>query len=142
MLFATLLPPDLHVSVTSDSLLVDSDGRVISTARVCPGYQFVTFGASGPKFSPNQHWILVDVRGPFTPGNVERNRALVHVASGALIASPDFPKYAGVPSTLDALAWASGERATLRYANGKTARVAEPPLHPFPAQRCASERAG
>ncbi len=109
----------------------------MSTATICPGYEFVAVGAGGPHLSPDLHWILVDVRGPFTPGNVPLTHALAHVATGAVVLSPDFPRYFGVPATRDRLAWASGERATLRYNDGKTATVKDPPLRPLPVTRCA-----
>jgi hypothetical protein len=120
---------------TSDRALTFSSGnRILSTASVCRGYNFDQLGIGGPKFSPDFHFVLVDVLGPFEPGDVPRNHALISVATGGIILAPSFPHYAGVPMTLDPLSWASGQRATLRYASGKTAAVHE--LHPFPVARC------
>jgi len=124
------------VSVTDRALLLDSGGMIVSTALLCPGYTFDGFGNGGPRLSPDQHWVLVDVRGPYEPGNVPRTHALVNVRTGALVISSAFAATVGVPNTSDALAWASGERSTLRYADGRTAALRDPPLRPLPVQRC------
>ncbi len=136
MLGLAPLPPDIIVSLTARSLMLVSDGDVISTALVCPDYRFAAFGSGGPHLSPDQHWVLVDIRGPFTPGNVPRNHALVNVRTGAVIAAPDFPSVLGIPAAPDALAWVSGERSTLRYANGKTIALHDPLKRPVPRLRC------
>lgn len=134
---AAVAPSNVRISAISDHSLTFSSGdKVISTATLCPAYNFDQFGAGGPTFSPDFHFVLVDVLGPFTPGNVPRNRALITVATGGIVLAPDFPSYAGVPLTLDKLSWASGQRATLRYSNGHTATVHEPPPHPFPLAHC------
>ena len=134
---AAAVPPNPNVTLTSTAITVlQSDGHIISTATLCPGYQFDQFGRTGPRFSPDQHWILVDVLGPFAPGNVERNHVLVHVTTGRLVTSPNFQRYLGVPATSQTLAWASGERETLRYEDGKTATLRDPPRE-LPAQTCA-----
>ena len=63
-------------------------------------------------------------------------------ATGGIVLAPGFPAYLGVPFTLGGLAWASGQRATLRYAdNGRSARLHDPPLRPLPrylARGCAN----
>ena len=131
------VPPNPNVTLTSRALTVlETDGHIVSTATLCPGFEFSQFGRTGPQFSPDQHWILVDVLGPYEPGNVGRNHALIHVATGRLVTSANFQKYLGVPATLETLAWASGERETLRYHDGKTASLREPPRN-LPEQRCA-----
>ncbi len=131
------LPSNPALSLTSDSITVlDAGGRIVSTATVCPGFTFSQLGKTGPKVSPDRHWILVDVLGPYEPGNVGRNHALIQIATGRFVTSPDFKTYIGVPATLQPLEWASGQRATLRYANGTTAAVHDPPPHPLPGQRC------
>ncbi len=130
------VPSDVRIATTDRTLSFSSDGRTISTATLCPGYVFDQFGTSGPTFSPDLHWVLVDVLGPFEPGNVARNHALVNVTTGAIVRSSEFPQYLGIPSTLDALAWASGERQTLRYTKGPDRRVVEEPLHPIPTPAC------
>lgn len=134
---ATFVPPNVHLSPTDASITIDTNGRVISTAELCPGFAFVQFGAAGPKLSPDQHWVLVDVLGPFAPGNVQRTHALVAVLSGRIVTGPDFPGYVGVPNSRDPVMWASGRRAALRYADGSTATVHDPPLRPLPERRCA-----
>lgn len=120
------MPPAITVSVTDRSLTLASDGAIVSTAVICPGYAFDSFGSGGPHFSPDQHWILVDIRGPFAPGSVPRNHALVNVRTGTVVASPDFPTMLEIPSAPDGVNWESGERSTLRYANGKTAALRDP----------------
>jgi hypothetical protein len=136
------LPPNPNLTLTNTAIsVIDSSGHIISTATLCPGYEFAQLGAAGPKFSPDQHWVLVDVLGPFEPGNVQRNHAIVDVHSGRFVVSPDFPKYLGVPGTLLPLAWASGLRATLRYQDGKTANVHDPPLQAFPQSPCPAPAA-
>jgi len=118
-------------------VLLDSHGAVVSTALVCPGYTFDSFGNGGPRLSPDQHWVLVDVRGPLSPGNVVRTHALINVRTGGLIFATAFPSLLRVPSTNDGLTWASGERSTLRYADGKTYALVDPPRVPLPVERCA-----
>ncbi len=131
------MPPNPNLTLTDTALsIVDRAGRIVSTATLCPGYQFAQLGIPGPKLSPDQHWILIDVLGPYQPGNVARNHAIVDVRDGRLITAPDFPRYLGVPATLQSLEWASGERATLRYHDGKTAALHDPPLVPFPERPC------
>ena len=134
---AVTVPSNLHMTESNGALTFSSGNGVLSTATVCPGYRFDQLDAGGPTFSPDFHWVLVDVLGPFEPGDVPRNHALIYVPSGRMILAPQFPYYAGVPSTTETISWASGQRATLRYANGKSATVHDPPLHPLPAQRCA-----
>jgi hypothetical protein len=112
-------------------------GSVLSSATLCPEYAFDTLGSGGPTVSPDLHWILVDVRGPFEPANVPVTHAIIEVTTGAIVTAPDFPKYLGVPATRDPLAWASGERATLRYKGDKLATIHDPPLHPLPPFDCA-----
>jgi hypothetical protein len=81
--------------------------------------------------------VLVDVLGPFEPGNVARTHALIDVRTGGLVLAPNFPAYVDVPSTLGGLSWASGERATLRYAQeGRSADLHDPPLRPLPITTC------
>jgi len=133
---AASVPSDVRIATSDRTLTFSSAGKLISTATLCQGYTFDQFGAGGPKFSPDFHFVLVDVLGPFTPGNVPRNRALVAVATGGIILAPDFPGYAGIPITLDKLSWASGQRSTLRYANGHTATVHDPPPRAFPLAHC------
>jgi hypothetical protein len=135
-LIGALAPPSMHVTMTARAIVVDDAGHVVSTATICPGFAFDALGVGGPQFSPDRHWVLVDVRGPFEPGNVPRNHALVQVTTGAVVLSADFPRYLGVPSSLDPIAWASGDRATLRYKDGSTATIKEPLLHALPATRC------
>lgn len=138
MCVAARVPAGIHPSITDRAVTFDSDGVVLSTAVVCPGYAFDQFGRSGPTFSPDNHWLLVEVKGPFTPGNVPRTAALVQVMTGAIVFAPSFPTYLGVPTTLEPIAWASGRRATLAYAEGKSATIHDPPLHPIPALHCAT----
>ena len=138
VLGAAFVPSDAHLSITDRAITVDSAGRVLSTATLCPGFAFDAIGNGGPHFSPDLHWVLVDIRGPFTPGNVPRNHALVDVATGGIATSGMFATYLGVPSTLRPLGWVSGERATLRYADGTTHAVHDPPLRPMPAAPCTS----
>ncbi len=134
---AAALPSDPGISLTNNSLTVlEASGRIVSTATVCPGYTFSQLGTTGPKLSPNRHWILVDVLGPYEPGNVGRNHALVQVATGRTVISPNFKAYLGVPGTLQPLSWVSGERAMLRYTDGTTAVVHDPPRHPIPREQC------
>jgi hypothetical protein len=135
-LLGASVPPNVYPSVTDRAITFVHDGTVLSTAVVCPGYAFDQFGSSGPKFSPDNHWVLIDVRGPFTPGNVPRTEALVQVTTGAIVFAPNFPAYLGVPAALQPIAWASGERATLAYPGGRSATLHDPPLHPIPALRC------
>jgi hypothetical protein len=135
---AAPLPPNPNLSLTNSAIsVIDRTGHIISTATLCPGYEFVQLGVAGPKFSPDQHWVLVDVLGPFEPGNVARNHAIVDVHSGRFVVSADFPHFLGVPSTSLPVSWASGELATLRYSDGKTASLRDPALHAFPNLRCA-----
>lgn len=132
------VPADVHVSATPRTLTFDHDGTVFATAVICPGFAFDTFGTAGPKFSPDNHWLLVDVIGPYEPGDVPRTRALVEVPTGRVVLAPNFPEYLGVPTTLQPIAWASGQRATLAYPNGKSATLHEPPLRAIPPERCAA----
>jgi len=136
------LPPNITMSLTDRSLTLASDGDVISTALLCPGFAFDTFGAGGPRLSPDQHWVLVDIRGPYTPGNVPRNHALINVHTGAVIASPDFPAVLGIATAPDGLAWVSGERSTLRYATQKTVVLHDPIARAVPHPRCTAEPVG
>jgi hypothetical protein len=133
---AANVPAGVHVSVTKEAVSFDANGVVLSTAVLCPGFAFDQFGAYGPKLSPDNHWALVDVQGPFTPGNVPRTEALVRVVTGELVFAPNFPAYLGVPATLVPISWASGQRATLVYPGGKSATIADPPLRPIPAPHC------
>ncbi len=136
---AVTVPSDVVISATNESLTVlAARGHIISTATVCPGFTFSQLGATGPKLSPNRHWILVDVLGPYEPGNVVRNHVIVQVTTGKFVTSPNFKAYLGVPSSLQPIAWASGERATLRYADGSLATVHDPPIHVIPVARCAA----
>ncbi|MBD5633990.1 MAG: hypothetical protein IAI49_05870 [Candidatus Eremiobacteraeota bacterium] len=135
---AANVPANVRVSVTDGSLSFDHNGTILSTAVICPGLRFDRFGVSGPQLSPDNHWLLVDVIGPFSPGNVPRTHALVQVATGAVVLAPNFPTYLGVPTSLQPIAWASGQRATLAYPNGKSATLREPPLRPIPAERCSA----
>ena len=130
------VPSDVAIATSDSTLQFSSGGRVISTATLCPGYTFDQFGVTGPTFSPDLHWVLVDVLGPFEPGNVARNHAIIEVTTGAIVPSAEFPEYLGVRSSPDALAWASGERQTLHYTSGADATVHEPPLHQIPATTC------
>jgi hypothetical protein len=135
---ATSVPSNLHLSLTTRALTFDHDGRIVSTAIVCPGYEFDQFGTTGPRFSPDNHWVLVDVKGPFTPGNVPRTHALVEVTSGRIVLAPNFQTYLGIPPSLEPIAWASGQRATVAYPNGKSAPIHDPPLRALPAERCGA----
>jgi hypothetical protein len=138
---AAPLPPNPNLSLTNSAIsVIDGMGHIISTATLCPGYEFVQLGVAGPKFSPNQHWVLVDVLGPFEPGNVARNHAIVDVRSGRFIVSADFAHFLGVPGTSLPVAWASGELATLRYSDGHTAPLRDPALHAFPTPHCPPTR--
>jgi hypothetical protein len=85
--------------------------------------------------------VLVDVLGPFEPGNVLRDHAVIDVRSGRFVVSRDFKKYLGVPGTLLPVAWASGLRATLRYQDGTTANLHDPPLQDFPQAPCRAQTA-
>jgi hypothetical protein len=134
---AASVPANLHLSVTDRSLTFDHNGAVLSTAVICPGFTFDRFGITGPRLSPDNHWVLIDVIGPYTPGNVPRTHALVEVETGALVLAPNFPTYLGVPTALEPLAWASGRRATLAYQNGKFATIHEPLAKRIPALACA-----
>ncbi len=132
------VPAGARVSIdTPQRISVGVAGAEFSSTTLCPNYAFDTLGAGGPTLSPDLHWILVDVKGPFEPADVRVRHALIQVTTGALVTSPDFPAYLGVPSTSDPLAWASGERATLRYKNEKLATVRDPPLRRLPALDCA-----
>jgi len=132
-----MLPSNPALSLTNNALTVlDAGGRIVSTATVCPGYTFSQLGATGPKVSPNRHWILIDILGPYEPGNVGRNHALVQISTGRTVISPNFKAYLGVPGTLQPLSWISGERATLRYANGTSAALRDPPPRPIPPEHC------
>ena len=136
-LAAAPLPPNPALTLTNTALsVVDGTGHIISTATLCTGFEFVQLGVAGPKLSPDQHWVLVDVLGPFEPGNVQRNHAIVDVRSGRFVVSSDFKKYLGVPGTLLPIAWASGQRATLRYEDGALATLHDPPLQGFPQTPC------
>jgi len=134
------IPSNVRMLTSDRVLTFTTDGRTISAATLCPGYQFDQLGTGGPVFSPDRHWVLVDVLGQFTPGNVARNHALVSVATGGLVLAPDFPRYAGIPMTLDPLTWASGQRATLRYKNGQAKPVRDPPPLPYPLASCPPAR--
>ncbi len=141
-LAAAPLPPNPNLTLTNTALsVIDNSGHIISTATLCPGFEFAQLGAAGPKLSPDQHWVLVDVLGPFEPGNVQRNHAIVDVRNGRFVVSSDFKKFLGVPGTLLPLGWASGLRATLRYADGTTASLHDPPLQGFPQAPCAQRAA-
>jgi hypothetical protein len=131
---ATFVPSDVHVSTSENALSFSSGGRTLSTATLCPGYEFDQFGLTGPTFSPDLHWVLVDVLGPFEPGNVARNHALIEVATGAIVPSSEFPKL-GVRTTLTPIAWASGRRQTLHYDSGADATVRDP-ARPLPRPVC------
>ncbi len=132
------LPPDPKLTLTNQSLtILTNDGRIISSAIVCPGYQFDQLGVAGPRLSPDQHWVLVDILGPFAPGNVVRNHAIVQVRTGRYVISPQFKRYLGAPVTLRPLHWASGRLATLGYEDGTSADLHDPPRVPFPAVACA-----
>ena len=131
------VPANLHVTLTDRALTFDHDGHVLSTAVVCPGYVFDSFGPTGPQFSPDNHWLLVDVKGPFTPGNVPRTHALVRVATGDIVLAPNFPAYLGIPTSLEPMAWASGRRSTVAYGDGKSATLEEP-HRAIPPQRCSA----
>ena len=132
-----MVPANVRVATTDRTLRFTSGDVTLSTATLCPGFTFDQFGLTGPMFSPDFHWVLVDVLGPFLPGNVARNHALVEVLTGAIVSSPQFPDYLGGPSSLDPDAWASGQRQTLAYKDGRSAVVREPPLRPIPPQRCS-----
>jgi hypothetical protein len=134
---AQFVPSGVRLSLdTPQRITVVVAGAVLSHASLCSNYQFQTLGPGGPTLSPDLHWILVDVKGPYEPGNVPVTHALIQVTTGALVTSPDFPVYAGVPSTRDALAWASGLRSTLRYKNETLAPLKDPPPRPFPPFDC------
>jgi len=134
---ASFIPSDARIAVqTERSFSVEGDGVTLSTTTICPGYAFVQIGPGGPQLSPDLHWVLVDVLGPFEPGNVARTHAIVHVSDGTIVLAPNFPEYLGVPTSLLPLAWASGERAVLRYNDGKTEPVRDPPIKAIPALRC------
>ncbi len=134
---ATSIPANVHLTLTDRALTLVHDGTILSTAIVCPGFTFDQFGATGPRLSPDNHWVLIDVKGPYTPGNVPRTHALIEVASGSIVFAPNFPTYLGIPASYDPIAWASGQRATVAYPNGKSATIHDPPLRPIPAERCA-----
>ncbi len=135
---AEFVPAGVRIAVDAPQrITIAVAGSVLSTATVCPNYEFDTLGVGGPTLSPDLHWILIDVRGPFEPADVPVTHALIQVTTGALVTAPDFPAYVGVPSTRGALAWASGERATLRYGDGKLATVKDPPLRALPALDCS-----
>ena len=135
--FGAFIPSDIRIATSDSQLRFSSGGRTIATATLCPGYKFDQFGVTGPTYSPDLHWVLVDVLGPFLPGNVARNHALIEVATGGIVPSAEFPEYLGVRSTSDTLAWASGQRQNLHYAAGPDATVLEPPLHRIPAPVCS-----
>jgi len=139
---ALAVPSDVRIAESQRTLSFTSGGTLISTVTLCPGAVFQQIGTGGPTFSPDLHWVLVDVVGPFEPGNVPRSHAIVDVRTGGIVLAPAFPAYLGVPFTLGGLAWASGQRATLRYAdNGRSARLHDPPLRPLPrylARGCAN----
>ncbi len=137
---AAFVPAGVRVSVdTPQRITVAVAGSVLSSATLCPNYAFATLGVGAPTISPDLHWILVDVKGPFEPANVPVTHALIEVTTGAVVIAPDFPTYLGVPSTRDPLAWASGERATLRYKSDKLATIHDPPLHALPPLECAHQ---
>jgi len=135
---AQFVPSDVRLSIDSPRrITVATAGSVISSVTLCPDYQFATLGAGEPTLSPDLHWILVDVKGPYEPASVPVTHALIQVTTGAIVTSPDFPAYAGVPSTLDPITWASGLRSTLRYKNETLAAVKDPPPRHFPPLACA-----
>jgi len=121
------LPPNIRISATDRSIVFDSNGTIVSTALLCPGYTFDAFGSGGPRLSPDQHWVLVDVRGPYEPGNVARTYVLAYVRTGVVIFGNEFPTAVGAPSPADRIDWSSGERATLRYKDGRKYRLVDPP---------------
>ena len=129
------LPPNIRISATNRSLVFDSNGTIVSTALLCPGYTFDAFGKGGPRLSPDQHWALVDVRGPYEPGNIARAHVLAYVRSGIIVFSSDFPSAVGIPTPTDGIDWSSGERATLRYRDGRTFALIDPPRGVKP-ERC------
>jgi hypothetical protein len=135
---ATWVPSDARIGFVQDrTLTVVSGTALLATATLCPGFAFDPLGVGGPRLSPSLHFVLVDVLGPFAPGDVRRTSAIVDVATGAVVLAPDFPQYFGVPSSALPLQWVSGERAVLRYDDGKTAAVREPPLKPLPPPGCS-----
>lgn len=135
------LPANLGVTSTNDSIVVvASDGRIISTTVACAGFRFAQFGEAGPKFSPDQHWILVDLLGPLEPGNVPRVHAIVDVRHGGFVIDRDFTRYLGIAASPKALSWASGRRAAIRYDDGSAAEIEQRRVRPFPAERCAPPR--
>jgi hypothetical protein len=134
---AEFVPSDIRLSIDSPRrITVAAAGSVISSANLCPNYEFATLGAGGPTLSPDLHWILVDVKGPFEPASVPVTHALIQVTTGAIVMSPDFPAYVGVPSTLDPIAWASGLRATLRYKDETLKPLRDPPARRLPQLDC------
>ncbi|GAC1444343.1 MAG: hypothetical protein NVS3B17_21020 [Vulcanimicrobiaceae bacterium] len=127
------------MSVTDRALLFDSGGTIVSTAVLCPGYAFVQYGSGGPRFAPDQHWVLVDILGPYAPGNVIRTHVLVDVRTGTLVRATAFRRVLGLPDAPDSLAWASGERQTLRYPDGATHDVSDA-RGTLPREPCAAAR--
>jgi hypothetical protein len=133
------VPSNVRLEETAHTLTFTSDGNVLSSATLCPAFAFDTLGVGEPTFSPDLHWVLVDVLGPFEPGNVARTHALIDVRTGGLILGPDFPAYVGVKTTSGSVSWASGELATLRdQSNGHTADLRDPPVRPLPIVTCRS----
>jgi hypothetical protein len=134
---AQFVPSDVRLSIDSPRrITVAAAGAIISSATLCPNYEFATLGAGGPTLSPDLHWILVDVKGPYEPASVPVTHALIWVTTGAIVMSPDFPAYVGVPNTLDPIAWASGLRSTLRYKNETLEPLRDPPPRSLPALDC------
>jgi len=134
---AAYVPADTRVAtLTPHEMVILGDGRVLSTMTLCPSFAFATLGPGSPRLSPDRHYLLVDILGPFEPADVGRTHAIVDVLSGGVVLSQLFPEYFGVPGSLEPLAWASGERAVLRYQNGTTARLHEPPLKALPRNPC------
>ncbi len=131
------VPSNVRLEETPHTLTFTSDGVVLSSATLCPAFAFDTLGVGEPTFSPDLHWVLVDVLGPFEPGNVARTHAIIDVRTGGLVLGPDFPAYVGVKTTTGTVAWASGELATLRdQSDGHTANLRDPPLRPLPITSC------
>jgi hypothetical protein len=131
------VPSNVMLEESARTLTFTSDGVVLSSATLCPAFAFDVLGVGEPTFSPDLHWVLVDVLGPFEPGDVPRTHAIIDVRTGGLVLGPDFPAYVGVPSTTGGLSWASGELATLRYeSGGRTVNLHDPPLRPLPVTNC------
>lgn len=127
------------MSVTDHSLLFVSRGAIVSTAVLCSQFSFVTYGPTGPTFSPDQHWVLVDVLGPKAPGAIVATHALVEVRSGRIVFADDFARVLGIVNPPGTLAWASGRRQTLRYGDDKTVSLPERDGKALPIKRCATQ---